>query len=142
MTTTPIITKRSLSALVRNFLMAQDGVTALTEDRIRTSHAQNPDEDLNYPLLIIDFDTGAGRYQGGLQNWNVDLYAYSDESQDAADALYDTMYLVLQAERLWDPSGAITAAGSAREVERPESGYNEQTRAWFARGTWVVMAAG
>lgn len=142
MTTTPIVKKRDASALIRRRLMLVDELTALVEDRIRTSHAENPDEALSYPLVIIDVETGSGRYQGGLQVLNVDIYAYSDESQDLADKVYDLLYLGLQAERLWDPSGAIGAAGYAREVERPEPGYNEQTQAWFNRGTWVVTVAG
>lgn len=142
MTTTPITKKRDVAALIRFHLIAQDSLTALVEDRIRTAHEVDPDADLSYPLVIVEMDTGSGRYQGGLQQFSVDIYTYSDESQDVADDVYDTLYLNLQAERLWDPSGTITAAGSIREVERPEPGYNEQTRSYFARGTWVVMAAG
>ena len=111
-------------------------------DNIVTSHDFDPSTPLTYPRVILDFDSGSGRYQGGLQQWIVDIYAYSDESQDQADALYDVLYPALQAARLWDPSGAISAAGYAREVERPESGYNNQTRSWFARGSWLLMAAG
>jgi len=142
MTTTPISRKRDVSALIRRRLMLVDDLTALVEDRIRTAHAEDPDADLTYPLVIVDVEAGSGRYQGGMQSWTVDVYAYSDESQDLADKVYDALYLGLQAERLCDPSGAIGAAGYAREVERPEPGYNEQTRSWFGRGAWVVTVAG
>lgn len=142
MTNVPVITKRDVAALLRNFLLGQVEVTNLCGDQIVTSHNFDPSLSLAYPRLIIDFNSGSGRYQGGLQNWIVDIYSYSDESQDSADALYDTMYLALQAERLWDPTGAIPAAGYGRELERPESGYNGQTRAWYARGSWMITTAG
>jgi len=143
MTTIPIIKKRDIAALIRFRLVAQDTLTAQVDDRIRTAHVADPDPDsLVYPMVIVDMDTGSGRYQGGLQQFSVDIYVYDDESQDRADEIYDALYLLLQAQRLWDPSGTITAAGSIREVERPEPGYNEQTRSYFSRGTWVVMAAG
>lgn len=142
MSTTPKITKRNIAALLRGFLLAKASVTDKVGDNIVTAHNFDPSTALDYPRVIVDLTSGTGRYQGGLQAWNVEIYAYSDESQDEADAVYDAVYLALQAERLYDEGGTISAAGSAREVERPIPGYNEQTRAWFARGTWIVMAAG
>lgn len=142
MPSTPVATKASVLALVRQHLLAQTTVVEMVGANVRVGHAETPDSPLSYPLVILDMASGVAGYQGGLQRWVMEAYAYSDESQAQADKLYDKLYLGLQAERLWDPSGAISTAGYAREVERPESGYNEQTRSWFCRGGWVVMVAG
>ena len=142
MPSSPNASKRNVVALIRNHLLGLDTLTAEVEDRIRTTHTQDPDGQLTYPLLIIDAETGIAGYQGTYQRLTVRIYAYSDESQDQADALYDLAYLATQAVRLWDPSGVIPTAGYMREVERPEPGFNDQTRAWFSRGTWIVNTAG
>lgn len=142
MPSAPIIQVRDAKQLVRAFLLEKDTVTALCDDRIYPSHPEDPDSIRTYPIVILDFETGTPRYQGGLQQWNVDVYAYSNKGQDHADTLYDAVYLAMQAARIYDASGTITAAGSMREIERPEPGYNGQTMAHFARGTWVLMLAG
>ena len=138
----PIIQRADLNALVRNRFMAVDAVTALVDDRIRSEYVVDPDSDLAYPMLIIDIQDGRGNYCGGLRRVVMHLYAYSDESQATADQVYDAAYDGLQAKRLWDSTGTISAAGYAEETERPATGWNEQTRAWYARGTWVLRVAG
>lgn len=131
-------------ALMRARLMRDDDLTAVVADRIRTEHAYDPTdlEGLRYPMVIMHLQTGQGRYHGGLQHLRVELYGYSDTSQGDAVRVYDLAYTALQAGRLWDPSGAMRAAGYTREVERPLTGWNEQTRSWYAKGTWAVTLAG
>lgn len=128
-------------ALMRMRLLADDALTAVVGDRIRVEHVRDPAE-LQYPILILATETGSGRYHGGLQQLRVDLYAYSNESQSDAVRIYDLAYPVLQSQRLHDPSGYIRAAGATQEMERPQSGYNPRTMAWFAKGTWLVTLAG
>lgn len=141
MTTSPIIQRRDLLALLRNHLLADDTVTDLVGDAVRTAHVVNPDATLEYPLVILEVTSGSSGYQGGIRRVNVDVYAYSDESQDAADTVYDAVYLALQAARLWDSTSTISAAGFAQEASRPVEGYNEVTRSWYARGTWTIRLA-
>lgn len=138
---TPVNTKRNVLAVTRNLLLGKDSVTALVEDRIMTAHVRDPDADLTYPLVILDLDTGGTGYQGGIQQWTMYLYTYGN-SQDEADRVYDAVYLAMQAERLWDPTGAINTAGYAREINRPEPGYNEVIRSWYVRGVWSIIVAG
>lgn len=138
----PVISVTDATQLLRRHLLAADTVTALVEDRIRSQHVVDPDAVLTYPLIITEMNTGVGGYQGGLHRLTVDLYTYSDESQSHAMTVYDALYLALQGERLFDASGVISAAGYAREVERPEYGYNNTTRSWWTRGTWILMLAG
>lgn len=140
MPSNPINQKKDVKALLRQHLLADSSVTELVGSRIRTEHAQDPDTALTYPLVILDLEFGTGGYQGGWQRWTVDIYCYSDESQAVADTLYDAVYLALQANRLFKPG--ISARGLAREVERPESGYNDEVRAWWVRGVWTVNTAG
>lgn len=142
MTTAPITKKREVTQLLRAFLLEQDSVTSLVSDRIRTAHVQDPDTALAYPLVVFDVESGRAGYQGGIATYTVDVYTYSDESQDVADGVYDAVFLAMQAARLWDPSGVVHAAGYVREVERPSCGWNEQTRSWYARGTWIVTVGG
>ena len=78
----------------------------------------------------------------GLQDVTLEVMAYSDESSDLAMRVYDVFYRGMQARRLIDPQGVITAKGSMREIERPWDGYNERTRSWYARGLWTATLAG
>lgn len=141
MPSAPVIRKAHVTQLLHRHLIASAGVTALVDDRIRTEHAQDVDG-LEYPLVILDAEIGDSGYQGGVQRWSVDVYVYSARSQSEADAVYDEVYHALHAERLHDPSGVIGAAGSAREIERPRGGYNDQTRSWYARAMWRVVLVG
>lgn len=135
--------------LIRNTLLNASGVsTLIASGAVFTDHPRNPDSaSVPMPCLIIDMRGGAGGYQGAIQSLQFHLYAYSRTSQDEADAVYHAAYSALQAERLYDGttsggSRVNTAAGVARETGRPDSGYNEEVGAWFARGLWVAMAAG
>ncbi len=100
------------------------------------------------PCLITDFSGGHGGYQGGFQHLPFDLYAYSRVSQDEADALYDAAYRAMQAQRLVNTTtkaagGLVNAtAGSVRETQRPESGWNQAVLGWWARGRWLASTAG
>lgn len=138
----PVIKVENALSLVRLHLMNVDALTALVGDRIRTAHVVDPDAALVYPTVIIDYLGGAGGYQGGMQQLRLHVYAYSDESGLEAIRVYDTTYDGLQAQRVHDPSGAIPSAGYIRELDRPLAGWNEVTRSWYARGTWLLMLAG
>lgn len=137
--------------LVRKVLMDSAAVQAVlgAAGAVYAAHPQAPDSSaIVMPCLITDFVGGAGGYQAGFQHLSFDLYAYSRTSQDEADAVYDAAYAALQAQRLvcatTKAAGGLVnpAAGMVREVQRPASGWNPDTDAWWARGKWVASTAG
>jgi len=136
--------------LVRKLLMDASGVTTLlgSGGAVFTDHPRTPDNrSIQMPLLIVDTQGGTGGYQGAIAATAFHLYAYSRVSQDEADTLYHAAYTALQAERLYDAtqsngSPVISAAGYVRETGRPDSGYNADVDAWYARGAWLAMTAG
>ena len=144
MTTTPVLDARSVKALVRMGALAVPELVAHVAHRVRAGHVLDTDEiaKLAYPLIVVEVVHGQGRYQGGLQDVTLEVMAYSDESSDLAMRVYDVFYRGMQARRLIDPQGVITAKGSMREIERPWDGYNERTRSWYARGLWTATLAG
>lgn len=137
--------------LVRQTLLAADSLQALLGDAgaIYTDHPQAPDSSaIPMPCIILDCLGGNGGYQGGFQHMNLHIYIYSRISQDQADAVYHAMYVVLHAARLVSTvqkvGGALAnpAAGMAREIRRPESGWNKEVKGWFSRGDWRISTAG
>lgn len=94
------------------------------------------------PCVILDPAGGATEYGRGRASFLLYLYAYSDESLGAAIRLYDAVFTSLHGSRLYDPDGAIPTAGTARELVRPFSGYNDKAKAHFARGNWTITLAG
>lgn len=121
------------------------GVSLTTKVGGRVIPADLVDADastIDLPVIVLDLiDGGSAEFHGGIQRLVLHVYAYSKVKGDAY-ALYDAFWNILQAERLFDPSGAITLAGMMRETERPTPGYNEVVKASFARGTWVAMLGG
>lgn len=72
-----------------------------------------------------------------------DLYAYSNRGSDDALRVYDIAYPVIQAKRLVATDRTVMyASGYCMETARPETGYNERTRSWYARGSWLAKIAG
>ena len=136
-----LATSRNELLLVRDVLLASTEFASVT---VRTSHANDPDVgSVTYPVIIIDRTAGNARYNGSLRDVTFDLYAYSNLGQDEALRLYDAAFALLQSKRLVGRDRTvIPTAGYAREVDRPEPGYNDVTRSWYARGTWVAMFAG
>lgn len=133
--------------LIRRALLDDATVIGLVDDRVRSSHMINPDVEISYPILIIEFLSGFGRYQGTLQTISIDLYAYSEGGLTEAHQVYDAAYNALQAARLYNGtegngSRIISAAGSMREIERPDEGYNDRLGAWWVRGKWLATTAG
>lgn len=130
-------------ALVRDVLVANAAIQSAIVD-VRTAHVNAPDVGtVRYPLIILDRTAGNARYNGSLRDVSFDLYAYSNLGADEASRVYDLAFAALQSQRLVARDRTvIPAAGYAREVDRPEPGYNDVTRSWYARGTWVAFVAG
>lgn len=130
-------------ALVRDTLLGNATFAALNA-QVRIANVNDPDVGtVDYPVVILDVTAGNARYHGSLRDLTLDLYAYSNLGPDEASRVYDVVFAALQATRLVARDRTVIgAAGYAREVDRPEPGYNDQTRSWYMRGTWVVMTAG
>lgn len=130
-------------ALIRDTLLANAAFAAL-DCAVRIANVNDPDVGTaEYPVVIIDVTAGNARYHGSLRDMTIDIYGYSNLGSDEAARVYDVVFAALQATRLVARDRTVIgAAGYAREVDRPEPGYNEQTRSWYMRGTWVVMTAG
>ena len=137
--------------LVRKVLVDNTTVQALLGEggAVYGDHPQAPDKtSIAMPCVILDFQGGAGGYQGGFQHLPFDLYIYSRVSGDEADAVYDAVYEALHAQRLVSTvtktGGALAnpTAGSVREVQRPTSGWNNEVDAWWSRGRWIASTAG
>lgn len=135
--------------LIRNKLFNTDAIQALVGAAVYSSHPNTLDKAaLPMPCIIIDPQSGDMRVQKGLQSQNMHIYAYSRISQDEADKIYNLVVETLHMERLYDTT--TTAGGDpvnahrgvAREMERPQEGYNQAVAGWYSRGTWRVMTAG
>lgn len=94
------------------------------------------------PCIVVDCMGGGANYGGAVQQSTVYLYAYSDAGQGQASAIYDALYSIMQAARLYDPAGAITLAGYAREEQRPICGHNSAMKSFYSRGMWALHTAG
>ena len=139
----PVMRARQTKQLLRRILLSNATVTDLVGDRIRTQHDTDPSRtNLHYPVLVIEMLYGVGGYEGAWQSNSFDLWCYSNQDQGLAAQVYDEAYLILQAQRLFDATGTISAAGYARELERPIDGYDERIGANYVRGRWSISTAG
>lgn len=97
---------------------------------------------IDLPLIVVDpRDGGRTEYAGGYSSIPFQVYAYA-KTQGEAWAIYDAAFQILQAARLWDPSGVITMAGACRQMGPPDIGFNDRTKAHFARGSWTAYLGG
>ncbi len=130
-------------ALVRDVLLAAASIRDAGID-VRTAHVNAPDlGTVTYPLIILDRTAGNARYNGTLRDLSFDLYGYSNLGQDEASRIYDLAFAALHSQRLVARDRTVMpAAGYVREIDRPEPGYNDVTRSWYARGTWVAYVVG
>lgn len=136
-----LVARESKQLLIHQ-LLSSDTIQGLVGDRIRTQHAMDADvEGVVYPCIILEALIGFGRYQAGFQTITYDIYCYSHISTDEAELVYDALFSRLHAARLVDKSGVIASTGGARELERPDDGWNEKTKSWWVRGKWLVSLA-
>jgi hypothetical protein len=142
------ISRTQVKQLVRQALLRDATVAASLGQAIHTEFPRTADyTSIPMPCAIIDVLGGRGGYEGGHDVMVCEIYVYSRESQEQADTIYDQVYAALQAVRLYDGTASngsrvITAAGYARETRRPDSGYNAEVGAWYARGQWTTHTAG
>ncbi len=129
-----------LKFLVRSTLMADSAVAALVADRVHGAHLQAPDlGTVDFPLVVIEFLGGQVTAASGYQTVQMDLYAYSRTSAGTALELYDATHAALHQQLL--RRDGVACAGYSMEVARPEEGWNEGVRAYYARGAYTLRAS-
>ena len=131
----------TLLQLVRQHLIGSPAILDLVDGRCHTSHFFDFDnETVVMPLIIVDIHGGSANYASASQIVGLHVYGYSRKSQAEALKIYQASYELLNAADLRTEGLSLT--GTAVETERPLTGYNDQIRAYFARGTFRVFTAG
>jgi hypothetical protein len=127
-------------AALRALLLADATVTGLVRNRIRTAHVADGEAlPIDYPFVILAPIGGAGRYNGQVMNTAVEVLVYSKVSVSECLDVYQAVYAVLQAGRLY--RDGITTRGVIRESDRPREGFNDGLVAWYTRSTYDVISA-
>lgn len=140
MALSPAPSAEQLKLLVRGHLLAEAAVIAITGNRIHGAHIQDPDNrSVVYPLVVLEFSSGTTSPTSTYQLVSLALYAYSRDSGGEALRLYDACAAALQHQLL--RQDGIPVAGYAVETERPDDGWNEVARAYYARGQFALRAS-
>ena len=127
--------------LIRNHLLSVSEITSILKDRVYTEHFYDfENQSVIFPLVILEIIDGEANYGMDSQRLVLHLYTYSKISSGQCRNLHDTIYSNLHAQRLYNEN--IQVAGTLREAERPISGFNTETRAWFCRSLYIVNTAG
>jgi hypothetical protein len=133
----PAASVEQLVALLRHHLLADSAVAAIVGGRVHGAHLQDADaRTVAYPLTVLELEGGFTRTASAYQNVTAYLYAYHRDSQGEALRLYDAMHAALQHQLL--RRDGVPVAGYCMETARPDYGWNERCRAWYARGLWAV----
>ena len=119
--------------------MADSAVAGHVGSRVHGAHIQTPDAgNAEMPLIIIEFLSGSVVAASGFQIVNCDVWAYSRKNQGEALEIYDAAHAALHQQLL--RRDGVEAAGYAMEIARPEEGFNEKTKAYFARGSYQLRS--
>ena len=133
------ISTEALLIAIRRKLIGTSAVVALVKDRVHTAHFYDFDNGtIPMPCVIIELVGGSSNYAGSNQSSTLYIYSYSRESSAEASAVYDALYLALNAQKV----SGNTLNGYAHETARPISGYNPVARSYFYRGSYQVLTAG
>jgi len=89
-----------------------------------------------YPLIIVSMAGGGMGYEGTVQADDLEILAYSRESQDEAVRIYDAIVAAIQAYCL--TVTGVTAVVVCEESTRPSDGWNEDAEAWYVTGGWIA----
>ena len=140
MALSPIASTEQLLLLVRNHLLENEALTNLVGAEIRGVQYQDADNiTVKYPRVAIEMDGGYTVAASTYQSVTMFLYAYSRDSRGDAQKIYDAVHAALQHQLL--RQDGISVAGYCMESGRPDFGWSERPRAYFARGLWTVRAA-
>lgn len=124
--------------VVRAALVGNAALAAVVSDRVRGSHAVDPDAtDPDYPLVVLAYSGGETIQSGVYADLTYGLTAYSRISAAEALATYGLAVNVLHSERL--TLSGIAANLIVRETGRPVVRWDEAHRAHFAVGRLRVQ---
>ena len=127
--------------LVRRTLIENLPLQNLVSGRVYTSHFLDFDNKTTpMPLVILDPRGGDANYSMQLQRIILHIYAYSERSSAQAADVYHKMYTAINGQRL--SRSSLDIGGYVYEIERPLTGFNDQIRGWFYRGTFILNSAG
>jgi hypothetical protein len=127
--------------LIRRTLIENLPLQNLVEGRVYTSHFIDYDNQTTpMPLVIVDPSGGNANYSMQVQRINFHLYGYSEKSSAEAGNVYHKSYVALNAQAL--ARSTLSMGGYIYELERPITGFNDDIRGWFYRGTFVLNSAG
>ena len=127
--------------LIRRTLLDKLELQNLIEGRVYTSHFIDYDNQTTpMPLVIVDPVGGSANYSMQVQRIMFHLYGYSEKSSAEAGTVYHKCYEGLNAQVL--SRSTLSMGGYIYELERPITGFNDDIRGWFYRGTFVLNAAG
>jgi hypothetical protein len=133
----PSASVEQLVALLRSHLLADAAVREIVGGRVHGAHLQDADaRTVAYPLVVLELEGGYTSAASTYQNVTVYLYSYHRDSQGEAVRLYDAVHAALQQQTL--RRDGVPLAGYCMETARPDYGWNERARAWYARGLWAV----
>lgn len=139
MSLAPAASSEDLIKVVRHKLLSESAITDIVGGRVYGAHFQDPDaRTVVYPMVVMEM-RGGGSLTATYQATTLYLYAYSRDSQGKAFILYDAVYQALQQQRV--ARDGVSFAGYCMEANRPDSGWNEAARAYYARGLWTVRGA-
>lgn len=131
----------NIKQLVRSKLLDASAVTDLVSGRIYGAHFLDPDDQTpTYPLIILEW-IGAGQlqYSKAFQTMIIDIWCYDRTSSSSALHVYGQVQDALHQVRL--STTGIAEKGVIRESVRPIEGFNEQVRAFYARGEYSIIAS-
>ena len=127
--------------LLRQHLISTTAVLDLVDGRVHTGHFFAFDtQTVEMPCVILELDGGTANYASASQQAGLYVYAYSRHNTAEALKVYQAVYEALNGSELRHSS--LSLSGTAVETFRPTSGYNDQVRAYFYRGTYTVFTAG
>tara|TARA_B100001093_G_scaffold2600_1_gene2649 strand:+ start:24035 stop:24451 length:417 start_codon:yes stop_codon:yes gene_type:complete len=122
--------------LIRDVLLNDSDVSAIVGGRVFGAHLQDPDaRTVEYPIVILDLRSGVAS-TSSVSRATLDLWAYSRKSGGDALRLYDACQKALQQELL--RREGIAVAGYVVEQNRPNEGWNDNVRAYYAQGDFTV----
>lgn len=140
---------REVKQVLRANLLADADVVEIAAERVFGAHGRDTeDATRSQPALIMEFVGGTSPGAASpVHGRAMHLYGYSNTSADVAIDLYQRAAKVLRRRGLSHPKAATDpecpqACVYGIEVATPVEGYNDTVGAWFARGTWRILAWG
>jgi hypothetical protein len=127
--------------LLRQTLLNDATLRALVDGKVLPAHLQSAEAATvlrDKPIIIVEMTGGFMRYFTQLQDVTFDIWVYSKNSSDECNQVYDVAFPLLQQTRLHVDD--IDMCGLARELMRPEVGWNEVVHAHYVRAKWTMKA--